>query len=98
MVTIKIYVTGNANHVISVSIGNTKWSDTLNYFQTSLDELGKSSIEKEKIWIKEDTKKMLLESPVADRYEALTDEDKEIVLEIMLNKGAIPYDMIKNRS
>ena len=41
---------------------------------------------------------MLNQSCVAERYAKLSKNDKEEVLKIMLNKGAIPYDMYKTGS
>ena len=94
----KINITGTANHVKSVTIGKTTWSDTINFFPASLDALSKSAVEKEQEWIWNDTERILKQSCVAKRYEKLSKNDKEEVLKIMLNKGAIPYDMFKTGS
>ena len=94
----KINITGTANNIKSVNIGKTTWSDTINFFPASLDALSKSAVKKEQEWIWSDTERILKQSCVAERYLKLSKKDKEEVLKIMLNKGAIPYDMFKNGS
>ena len=88
----KIQINGKPNSIKSVKIGNIQWNDTLSFFQASLDDLSKSAIEKEKEWIKYDTNNMLLQT-MGKRYEKLSKNEQEEILEIMVSKGAIPYDM-----
>ena len=89
----KIKVNGKPNSIKNVSIGiGMQWCDTISFFPASLDELSKSAIEKEKKCIKYDTNKMLIQT-MYERYENLTKNDQDEILEIMVSKGAIPYDM-----
>ena len=89
----KIKVNGKPSSIKNVSIGiGMQWCDTISFFPASLDELSKSAIEKEKKCIKYDTNKMLIQT-MYERYENLTKNDQDEILEIMVSKGAIPYDM-----
>ena len=63
------------------------------FFEESLDTLNSNANDKEKEWIREDVKSVLVSSQKADRYGNLSDKEKEEVLDILSQKGAIPYDM-----
>ena len=87
-------VNGTPNCIRSITLsGVNRFDDTLRFFEESLDTLNSSANDKEKEWIREDVKSVLVSSQMADRYGKLSDKEKEEVLDILSQKGAIPYDM-----